>query len=211
MDILINALILAGVFGVAVLSPGPDLVVAIRNSIAYGRLTGFWTALGFGFGVLVHVTYTSFGLAALISQSIFIFTIIKMIGAVYLIYMGVKALRSNGIKEIDVEEAPSKKPISAFKAWSQGFITNIFNPKATLFFLALFSQFINQSDPLWIYAVYGGVCFGLVVVWFSLVSVFLTIPRIRNKFLSISKWVDRVCGTLFIALGIKLALTKNPN
>ena len=75
MDILINALILTGVFGVAVISPGPDLVVAIRNSIAYGRLTGFWTAFGFGSAVIVHVTYTSFGLAALISQSVLIFSI----------------------------------------------------------------------------------------------------------------------------------------
>ena len=208
MDILINALILASIFGVAVISPGPDLIVAIKNSIQYGRSTGFWTALGFGFGVLVHVLYTSLGLATLISQSILLFTIIKFIGAAYLIYMGIKALRSNGIKNIDFNKE-KQQPILPLKALTQGFITNVFNPKATLFFLAMFSQFISEGDSKWVYVIYGGVCFTLVTVWFSLVSVFLTVESIRNKFLSISKWVDRVCGTLFIALGIKLAITKN--
>jgi threonine/homoserine/homoserine lactone efflux protein len=122
--------------------------------------------------------------------------------------MGVKALRSNGIKNIDFNKE-KQQPIPPLKALTQGFITNVFNPKATLFFLAMFSQFINEGDSKWVYVIYGGVCFTLVTVWFSLVSVFLTVESIRNKFLSISKWVDRVCGTLFIALGIKLAITKN--
>ncbi len=211
MDILVNALILAGVFGIAVVSPGPDLVMAVRNSLSYGRLIGFWTALGFGLSIVIHVTYTSLGLAVLISQSVIAFTLIKAIGACYLIYMGIKALRSNGMKTLHVNGQPSKQSISAFKALTQGFITNLLNPKATLFFLALFSQFIRPEDPAWIYIVYGSVCFSLVVIWFSLVSIFLTVPSVRNKFLMISKWVDRVCGTLFIALGVKLAITEAPN
>ncbi len=211
MDILINALLLAGIFGVAVLSPGPDLIMVIRNALSYGRLAGFWTALGLGFSIFVHVTYTSLGLATLIAQSILLFTVIKVIGAVYLIYMGVKALRSKGIDTLDVKTIDSKQSLSAFKAWTQGFITNLFNPKATLFFLALFSQFIHPDHPVWVYGVYGAVCFSLIVVWFSLVSLFLTIPSIRDIFMRLSKWVDRVCGTLFIALGIKLALAKNPS
>jgi len=211
MDILMNALILAGVFGVAVISPGPDLVVAIRNSIAHGRLIGFFTALGFGLAIIVHVTYTSFGIAALIASSVLVFTIIKIIGACYLFYVGIKALRSNGMATVELDTPKSKEEMTALKACSQGFITNLLNPKAALFFLALFSQFIKEGDPIWVYGVYGSICFALVVVWFSIVSIFLTIPMVRNKFLAVSKWVDRVCGTLFIALGIKLATTKNPS
>jgi len=211
MDILVNALLLSGVFGIAVVSPGPDLVMAVRNSISYGRLVGMMTALGFGFGVVVHVIYTSLGLAVLVSQSVIFFNIIKVIGALYLLYVGIKALRSNGLETINLDNDVKKPSISYRKAFTQGFITNLFNPKATLFFLALFSQFIHPNAPVWIYAFYGSICFTLVVVWFCLVSIFLTIPSIRNRFIRVSKWVDKVCGAVFIGLGIKLALTKNPN
>jgi RhtB (resistance to homoserine/threonine) family protein len=211
MDILLNALILVGIYGVCVISPGPDLVVAIRNSIAHGRMIGIYTALGFGLSVAVHVTYTSLGLAALVAKSVIIFSIIKVIGVVYLLYMGIKAIRSQGTTEKNFTPSKGTNLLTPNKAFWQGFITNLFNPKATLFFLALFSQFINPTDTYLVYILYGSICVSLVVIWFSLVSIFLTIPKISSGFFGISKWVDRVCGILFIALGIKLALSKAPS
>ncbi len=206
-------LTLMAVFGLAVLSPGPDFVVAVRNALSYGRRAGLWTALGFGLGVLVHVTYTLLGLAALIAKSIFAFNIIKYFGAAYLVYMGIKALRSQGVSGDPVAQAETTaqaKRLKAREALLNGFITNVLNPKACLFFLALFTQIIDPHMPHAIQAVFGFTCAAMVTVWFSIVAFVLTTPRVRGQFLRAAKWIDRSCGAVFIALGLKLALTKAP-
>ena len=204
---------LMAVFGLAVLSPGPDFVVAVRNALSHGRRAGLWTAFGFGLGVLVHVTYTLLGIAALIAKSIFVFNIIKYMGAAYLIYMGIKALRSQGVSGDPIAQAADTQVKKGFTAWDavlNGFITNALNPKACLFFLALFTQIIDPHMPHLIKAVFGLTCAGMVTIWFSIVAFVLTTPRIRQQFLKAAKWIDRSCGAVFIALGLKLALTKAP-
>jgi len=87
-------------------------------------------------------------------------------------------------------------------------LTNVLNPKATLFFLAVFSQFIDPQTPLAIQALYGMTCVVMTGLWFSFVAVFLTTPKVKKAFLAITKWIDKACGCMLIALGIKLALTK---
>lgn len=209
MDILTNWFLLVAVFAVALASPGPDLVMAIRNSLSYGRNAGIWTAAGFGFGVAVHITYISLGFAALIASSILLFTILKVCGALYLFYVGFKALRSKGFTNHPrFREMHREGSISAWKAIRQGVVTNVMNPKATLFFMAVLSQFIMPHAPLWVYGFYGVTCMLMTMGWFSVVALFLTVPSVRARFMAISKWVDRTCGAVFIALGIKLALTK---
>lgn len=206
-DIFSNWLILIGVFGLGLMSPGPDFVMAVRNSLLYSRRTGIMTAAGFGLGVGVHVVYCLCGLALVISQSIVLFNIIKFIGAAYLFYVGIKALRSEGYKAPSLEN----KTISSLSDWAalrSGFITNLFNPKATLFFLALFTQIINPDVVLSAQILYGATCILMTFLWFSLVACVLTAPAIRLRFLSMAKWIDRACGAFFIALGCKLALTK---
>ena len=89
-----------------------------------------------------------------------------------------------------------------------GFITNLFNPKATLFFLALFTQILSPDIAMGAKIVYGLTCIVMTMIWFSIVATVLTTPKIRAAFLRASKWIDRVCGGLFVALGIKLAVTR---
>src|SRR5688572_30327984 len=96
MDYLLNWILLVGVFGVALASPGPDFVMAIRNSLMYSRRTGIVTSFGFALGNLIHSTYTLAGIAAVIAQSVMLFNIMKYAGAAYLFYMGYKCLRSKG-------------------------------------------------------------------------------------------------------------------
>lgn len=206
-------LMLVTVFGIAVLSPGPDFVVAVKNALTHGRRAGIFTAIGLGFGVLVHVSYTLLGIAALIAKSILFFNILKYFGAAYLIYMGYKALRSKGTQTDPLAHENTtidKKHYSALSALRTGFITNVLNPKASLFFLALFTQIIKPGSPHTVQAVYGITCAVMVMIWFSVVALVLTTPRIRTQFLRASQWIDRTCGAVFIALGLKLALTKAP-
>lgn len=209
----INWILLIGIFGMAVLSPGPDFIVAVRNSISYSRKIGIITAMGFALGVCVHVTYTLFGIAALIAQSIILFNILKYAGAAYLFYMGVRALLSKGFKDNKKNVQRSSKTVknafmSPLQALWSGFLTNILNPKATLFFLAVFSQFVGPATSMTVQITYAGTCVALTGIWFSLVAIILTNPKIKTIFMRWTKWIDRICGTLLIALGIKLVLTK---
>lgn len=205
-DYLTNWLLLIGLFSVAVMAPGPDFVMAIRNSVVYSRRTGLFTALGFGAGVAIHVTYTAFGLAAIIAQSVIIFSIIKYCGAAYLIWMGFKAIKSKGFEmEKGASGQKSETDITRLQAFLSGFWTNVLNPKAALFFLALFSQFFGADTPLWVMSVYGLTTILMVIGWFSIVALFLTHWRIRSVFLKATKWIDRIAGALFIMMGVRLA------
>lgn len=201
-----NWLLLVAVFAVALASPGPDFVMAVRNSVLHSRKAGLYTAIGFGLGVAVHVVYCLAGLALIISQSIVLFTIIKWLGAAYLFYVGFKALRSQGLKEDSV--AAVTNAMSPMSALRSGFITNLFNPKATMFFLALFTQVLDPGIALSEKAIYGLTCIVMTMIWFGIVATVLTTPKIRGAFLKMSKGIDRVCGALFIVLGLKLAFTK---
>ncbi len=201
-------LLLVSVFSVAVIAPGPDFIMAIRNSVMHGRLAGVMTALGFAAGTFVHVSYCMFGLSAIIAQSMLLFTILKFIGAGYLIWVGVKALRSKGMDAQAVEQAEKAAPKRKRAAFADGFITNLLNPKAILFFLALFTQILKPDQPLDHMLIYGFTCAAMVALWFSFVALALTQHRIRQSFLKFSAVIDKVCGGVFILLGVRLALQK---
>ena len=128
----------------AVISPGPDFFMAIKNSLTYSRKIGIFTAVGFGLGIGVHVFYSIAGVALLISESIVIFSIIKYLGVAYLLYIGVKSLLAKPTY-LQIEKQKHKKEVTPIKAIFQGFLTNVLNPKATLFFLSLFTLVITPE------------------------------------------------------------------
>jgi len=127
----------------AVISPGPDFVLITRNSLICSRQVGIYSALGLGLGILVHVTYSLVGIGLLISKSIFLFSTIKFVGAGYLIYVGYKSLTSKHSR-IEILNHKKKDVISNSSALKMGFITNVTNPKATLFF---FKLIYNCNQP----------------------------------------------------------------
>ena len=208
-EIFTNWILLTGIFTLALASPGPDFVIAVRNSISFSRVAGLFTAIGFALGVAVHATYTLFGLATLIAQSVLLFSLIRYAGAAYLFYIGIQSLRSKGFDEKDTKlNEKRQQTITPLQCLWSGFLTNLLNPKATLFFLAIFSQFINADTSILVQAFYGGTCVVLTGFWFSVVAVVLTQERVKAAFLKATKWIDKVCGVLLIALSFKLAFTK---
>lgn len=207
-DFLTNWALLAGVILLALASPGPDFVMAVRNAMLHSRRAGLWTAAGFALGVGVHITYTLAGLATVIAHSIVLFNVIKYAGATYLVYVGIKSLLSTGFTSDIRLSREDVCSLSDYRALRAGFLTNLLNPKATIFFMAVFSQFISETTPFQIQMIYAATCVGMTFFWFSGVTLFLTQPGIRAVFLSSSRWIDRVCGGFLVALGIKLALSK---
>lgn len=215
MDFLLELLAIVFIVFLAAASPGPDFVISVRNSVLHSRKAGIMTAFGIGAGNLIHVTYCIMGIAALIASSVTLFNIIKYVGAAYLIYIGYKALRSKGYDNerviADNEKASEDKrvDIGAFKAFKNGLWTNLLNPKATMFWFALFTQIIEPGTLLIEKAIMGSVSCFVVTIWFCGVAVILNQRTIRRAFMSMAAWIDRVCGTALIALGIKLALSKS--
>ncbi len=194
-----------------VMSPGPDFAVVTRNSLIYSRKAGVYTALGIALGISVHVAYSILGIAVIIAQSMILFNIIKYIGAAYLIYIGYKALRAR--KSLSPANAPEQtvhqKDISIFKALRIGFLTNLLNPKATLFFLALFTQVIDPHTPKYIQMLFGSMMMVSTFAWFAGISVLFSNNIVKLKLGRMLPRIEKVMGVALIALGIKVAFLSN--
>lgn len=191
----------------AVISPGPDFIMCVRNSLTYSRRTGVWTAVGFGLGIAVHITYCLAGLAFVISQSILFFNSIKLLGAGYLIYIGLKSFFSKSSK-IEVAEQEKKADISPVAAVKIGFLTNVLNPKATVFYLSLFTLVIDPKTPAYIMGVMSFIMVGEIIAWFSFVAILLTHKHIRSVFEKSQGIFNKTLGGLLVALGVKVAFAE---
>jgi RhtB (resistance to homoserine/threonine) family protein len=192
----------------AVASPGPDFAMVLRQSIVAGRTPALWTSIGIGLGILVHVAYCLLGLGLVISQSIVLFNLIKLIGACYLLYVGWKSLRAQPAEQTAENPAGGVPIPAAAQALRIGFLTNALNPKATLFFLALFSVVIDPGTPAAVQLGYGLYMSLATAAWFCGLSLFLTQPKVRRFFSRFGHWAERLMGALLLALGLKLALAS---
>lgn len=193
----------------ALMSPGPDFVMITRSSLLYSRRTGIIMALGFACGVFVHMSYILAGIGFIIAESIVAYSIVKYAGAAYLMYIGVKSLKSK--KKVVKEEGDLRvgdKHPGDLAAWKMGFFTNILNPKAALFFLAVFSQVISPGTPSMIKIVYGTEFAIMTFCWFSFVAIVLSHGKIKGMFAKIQGKLEKVFGALLIAFGIKIATSK---
>lgn len=192
----------------AVISPGPDFMMITRNSLVYSRKTGIYSAIGLGLGILVHVTYSLVGVGFLISQSIVLFNTIKLIGAAYLIYIGFKSLTSKAATIEKESGGSNTKHIGNLTAVKIGFITNVTNPKATLFFLSLFTIVISPSTPLWLKLLMGGEMSIVTFVWFALVATVFSHSYVKQRIAKIQHYAERFIGVVLIGLGIEVALSS---
>lgn len=192
----------------AVASPGPDFAVVVRESVTRGRRTGRWMALGVGTGILVHVGYSLLGIGLIVSQSVTLFNLFKYAAALYLLYLGVGALRARPMALDAMEAEASPRSGSARRAFVTGFVTNGLNPKATLFFLSLFTVVIDPHTPLRVQAGYGLYLCVATMLWFCLVAQVFSQARVRAGFARMGHWFDRVTGVVLIGLGARLALSE---
>ena len=189
------------------LSPGPDIAFILGHTIRSGMRSGFAALFGIWSGACLHVLMAAAGLSAILAASALAFSTIKWIGAAYLIWLGIQALRSKGegawIKE-------TGKELSSDRIYRQGILVSLLNPKVAIFFLAFLPQFVVEgAGPVWAQLLLHG---SLIIV----VAAFIEPPLIllggrltdalrRNR--SLGLWLDRGLGTLFVALGVRLAIS----
>ena len=190
----------------AVVSPGPDFAIVLRQSLHHGRRTAIWTSVGIGCGLLVHITYSLLGLGLFLKNSPVALETVKWLGAAYLAWVGGQALRSRPRTD-DINLAPDASAPKAGAAWASGFFVNLFNPKAALFFIALFPLAVSTVTPKWIQIGYGVWMTLSTIAWFSFVSVVFTRESVRRAFLRHGHWIDRALGVVFIGFAVSLAFT----
>ncbi|MBM4831081.1 LysE family transporter [Streptomyces althioticus] len=187
----------------AVIAPGADFAMVVRNSYLYGRRTGLLGAAGVAAGVLVHVTYTMLGVGLLIASSAFLFTVVKLTGAAYLVYIGVRTFRTRAEVTVDLEHRTGLTPLAALRT---GFLTNVLNPKTTLFVVSTFAQVVDPGTPLLQQAGYGLFMSLAHLLWFAVVALFFSHDRMRGLMLRGQRVLNKVIGTALAGLGVSLAL-----
>ncbi|WP_047288634.1 LysE family transporter [Pseudomonas protegens] len=188
----------------AVLSPGADFALVTRNSLLLSRRHGVFTALGIGLGVMVHIGYSLLGVGVLLQQSLLWFTALKIAGALYLIYLGIKLLRSP-------EQRPGEEPaegarMSTWGALRSGFLTNALNPKTMIFVLSLFMQVIQPGTALPVQIGYGAIIVLAHVLWFVLVALFFSAPAIAGRLLAYKRRIDQLFGAVLVGFGLLLSV-----
>lgn len=190
----------------AVMSPGPDFAIVLRQSISFGRKSAIITSLGIGAGISVHVLYTLLGVGILISQSAALMTAAKILGAAYITYLAINLLRSKAIPNQSSSIALDNNKKHQKKAFMVGFMTNVLNPKATLFFLAIFTTVVSASTPLMVQSFYGLWIIITTAAWFCLVSFLFSQQAIRQQFLNHGYWFDRLMGVILLLFAGKLLI-----
>ncbi|GAB7086802.1 LysE family translocator [Marinifilum fragile] len=172
--------------------PGPDNIFVLTESVSSGQRTGLAISLGLSLGVLVHTSAAALGLSIIIQQSALVFSIIKYMGAAYLFYLAISALRSKG-EGIQDESIKQEVPMGAFKLVRKGFLMNVLNPKVSLFFIAFLPQFISKSGiAISVQMIVLGIIFMIqALIVFSLIAILSgRLNRYLNsqKFWKITQW-----------------------
>ncbi|MFI6738278.1 LysE family translocator [Nonomuraea sp. NPDC050451] len=200
-----------GVVLLGAMSPGPDFAVVVRRSAVSGRLHGMAAATGIAVGVFVWVAASTTGIAALLAASATAFTVVKVVGAAYLLYLGAKALRSalrtGGKLELELPD-PARR--GTWAAFAEGLLTNVLNPKAALFFVALVPQFVSSGASTGETLLLSVIALAGTVAWFLVVA--NVVGTLRRVFArpAVRRAVDGLTGAALVALGLKLATATRP-
>lgn len=202
----------AAIAAVLTISPGADTLLVIRNVVTRGRRAGITTALGICSGLFMHATLSALGLSVLIAHSAFAYQLLKIAGAVYLVWLGLQSL--SGALRRDYSRGPNGdgvlKSVSAGQSFAEGLLTNVLNPKVAVFYLALLPQFVAVDDSVFIKSILlAGIHAAMGVVWLVALASLLdraraviTRPRARRL-------LEGVSGSILIGLGARLALSEH--
>ena len=206
MSVIGHFPIFLGVAALVIITPGPDMAIVTKNAVLHGRRAALGTSFGVNAGLAVWTLASALGVASLVRASATAFTVLKLIGAVYLIWLGIQALRAAGTRTADAGAGPTRKVLDARDGFRQGMLSNLANPKIAVFFTSLLPQFIGPDRSVLVpFLLLGGVFVLMTLVWLSAYSLLavrasavLQRPRVRAA-------IDRLSGVVLIGLGVRLA------
>ena len=182
------------------MSPGQSLAVVLRHTISNGRAHGMATAVSHAAGVALWALLTVWGLAILVVEWPLIYKLLTYAGAMYLMWMGIKALRSKGTGPLQVE--PIIAPMS--EAARDGLMVSLLNPKLAFFFIALFSQFVSAELVMADKLIMTGTAAVIDAVWYIIVALALSQSKVLEKLQSKSATIDKISGVILLGLGLRV-------
>ena len=201
---------LGGVILLAAMSPGPDFAIVTRNAMISGRRAGMACGVGIAVGVFAWAVVTALGIAGLLAASAVAFTAVKLVGATYLVFLGIRALLAARRGDYDgnndgVPHIPGARATGTLAAFRQGLVTNLLNPKVAVFFVALLPQFLPTSATAVDHLLLAVVAAGVTLIWFTVLAGVVSALRRLLTTNRVRRAIDAVMGTLLVGLGIRLA------
>lgn len=202
---MLNVMLFLATSVAITIAPGPDNLQVIARGISQGRAAGLVAALGFAAGIVFHTTLAALGIAVLLRASPFAFQIVKLAGAAYLVWIGIKALTSRGLAQA---HARAPQPLST--VFRQSVIGNMLNPKVTLFFIVFLPQFVDAPGSMSVALQMIGLGLVFMLQSIAVFSLFGLCAGVIGTWLKrrpgAGVWLDRLAGATFVALGLRMAL-----
>jgi threonine/homoserine/homoserine lactone efflux protein len=198
-----------GIAAIVIITPGPDTALVTKNALLHGRRPAIATAFGVTSGLLVWTLAAALGVAAVVHASATAFTVMKLAGAAYLIWLGVQTLRAAGHRSHTEEQVGDRRRLDVVRGFRQGLINDLANPKIAAFFTSLLPQFIESGQSVLVpFLVLGALFASITLGWLVAFAVMaskagglLTRPRVKAG-------LDRLTGVVLIGLGLRLATER---
>jgi threonine/homoserine/homoserine lactone efflux protein len=200
-------LALLGVWALLVITPGPDFAIVSRTAVARSRRAAILVGMGTTSGIAVWVTLSLAGLGFAMAYLSAPLLVLRLLGALYLIYLGARSLWSAAHPKRRAQDTGihgRERPLS-MPSWVAGFLTNMGNPKALAFFGSIFALFLPAHAPFWLDATILVGMVSITAVWYTLVSMLFSLVPISRAYHRAQRWVDGITGGIFVALGVRLA------
>ena len=191
----------------AVSSPGPDFILVTRQAIKLGRKAAIYTSLGIGIGILIHSLAAIMGLTLIISSNPYLFLCMKLAASLYLFYLGLMSIIQTSETGNEIESRDS----SELNSFLIGFITNVLNPKAIIFFVTLFSIVLNNSTSAALLTIYGLYMSAATFLWFLLISYVFTNKNLIEKYFHVLPALEKIIGILLIIIASQIFIYELPN
>jgi RhtB (resistance to homoserine/threonine) family protein len=203
----VHPIVFAGVAAVVIMLPGPDTAVVTKNILVHGRRAGLGTSLGVCTGLFLWTVAAAFGVASVLRASDVAFTALKLVGAAYLVWLGVQAFRAARVPAAPGDAgAPGGASAGTYLGFRQGLLSNLANPKIAVFFTSLLPQFVDPGRPVLLpFLALGGLFVLMTLVWlcaYSLLAARMAAGLQRGR---VKAALDRITGTVLIVIGLRLA------
>lgn len=199
------------VFIPALMLPGPDFIGVVRSSLTRGARAGLMTTFGVSVMLGIYAILSLAGLSAVMVQHHWLAVAVRIAGGLYLIYLGVRLVRTRA-HPIDMEDdAVGTAPVGALRSFLFGVGVTLTNPKAIILFASVFAPSITPTTPTWVMAAMVAIVVASSAIWYTLVTLFMTAPPVMRRFRRAQHWIERVAGVCFVAIGGRiLADARSP-